>query len=56
MHRLVHIATRNWLRKNQLFDHWIQRAASQLKKVFPDNHYAKRGLWRDYLPHALAHI
>ncbi|KAL2819725.1 hypothetical protein BJX63DRAFT_445310 [Aspergillus granulosus] len=54
MHRLVHIATRNWLRKNGMFDHWIQRVADRLEKVFPDHGHANRGLWRDYLPHALA--
>ncbi|RAL07853.1 purine and uridine phosphorylase [Aspergillus homomorphus CBS 101889] len=54
MHRLVHIATRNWLRKNRLFSHWIQRVADQLETVFPDNHYTNRKLWRHYLPHALA--
>ncbi|KAL4986027.1 hypothetical protein BDW68DRAFT_179200 [Aspergillus falconensis] len=56
MHRLVYIATRNWLRKNGLFDHWIQRVANQLEKVFPDDHYTNQGLWQDYLPHALALI
>ncbi|KAH8696611.1 putative kinesin light chain [Talaromyces proteolyticus] len=54
MHRLVHIATRNWLRKNALFSHWINRVADHMQNVFPDNHYTKRGLWREYLPHALA--
>ena len=54
MHRLVHIAIRNWLRKNGLFSHWIKRVADQMHKVFPDHHYTNRGLWRQYLPHALA--
>jgi tetratricopeptide (TPR) repeat protein len=54
LHRLVHIATRNWLRQNALFSHWIQRAADQIRKVFPDTHYTNRGLWREYLPHALS--
>ncbi|KAL4900386.1 hypothetical protein BDW74DRAFT_188232 [Aspergillus multicolor] len=54
MHRLVHIAIRNWLRKNGLFSYWIQRVADQLEKVFPDDDYTNRRLWRDYLPHALA--
>ncbi|EED16135.1 kinesin, putative [Talaromyces stipitatus ATCC 10500] len=54
MHRLVHIATRNWLRKNSSFSHWIQRVAEHMQNVFPDNHYTNRGLWREYLPHALA--
>ena len=54
LHRLVHIAARNWLKKNALFSHWIQRAADQMRKVFPDAHYTNRGLWREYLPHALS--
>jgi nucleoside phosphorylase/tetratricopeptide (TPR) repeat protein len=54
LHRLVHIAARNWLKKNALFSHWIQRAADQMRKVFPDNHHTNRGLWREYLPHALS--
>jgi tetratricopeptide (TPR) repeat protein len=54
MHRLVHIATRNWLKKNRLFSHWVQRVADQLQKEFPDGHYTNRGLWRQYLPHALS--
>ncbi|KJJ33049.1 putative kinesin light chain [Aspergillus flavus AF70] len=54
MHRLVHIATRNWLRKNGLLSHWIQRVADHMDRVFPKAHYTNRGLWREYLPHALA--
>ncbi|KAL4789255.1 P-loop containing nucleoside triphosphate hydrolase protein [Aspergillus venezuelensis] len=54
MHRLVQIATRNWLRKNGLFSHWVQRVADRIQEVFPDNYYTNRGIWRDYLPHALA--
>jgi tetratricopeptide (TPR) repeat protein len=54
MHRLVHIATRNWLRKNALFSHWIKRVANHMQNVFPDNHHTKLGLWREYIPHALA--
>ncbi|KAB8237922.1 uncharacterized protein BDW43DRAFT_321109 [Aspergillus alliaceus] len=54
MHRLVHIATRNWLRKQRVFSHWVHRVAGQMDIVFPDNHHNNRGLWREYLPHALA--
>jgi tetratricopeptide (TPR) repeat protein len=54
MHRLVHIATRYWLRKNRVFSHWVQWVADQMEKVFPNDHYTNRGLWRQYLPHALA--
>ncbi|KAL4976425.1 putative kinesin light chain [Aspergillus desertorum] len=42
LHRLVHLATRNWLRKREAFETWIQRTADQLDKIFPK-----------YLPHAL---
>jgi tetratricopeptide (TPR) repeat protein len=28
--------------------------ANQLAKVFPNNYYTNRGLWQEYLPHALA--
>jgi nucleoside phosphorylase/tetratricopeptide (TPR) repeat protein len=54
MHRLVHIATRNWLRKNALFTQWIQRVSDHLQSIFPDNNHTERELWRTYLPHALA--
>jgi nucleoside phosphorylase/tetratricopeptide (TPR) repeat protein len=56
MHRLVHIATRNWLKKKELFSYWIQKVACQIQEVFPDYHHTKRKLWRKYLPHALALI
>lgn len=54
MHRLVHIATRNWLRKNGLFCHWVRRVADRIDKAFPNDHYTNRALWREYLPHGLA--
>ncbi|GFG15670.1 hypothetical protein IFM5058_07569 [Aspergillus udagawae] len=51
LHRLVHIAMRNWLRQNALFSHWIQKAADQMRNVFPDDPYTNRGLWRECLSH-----
>jgi nucleoside phosphorylase/tetratricopeptide (TPR) repeat protein len=54
MHRLVHIATRNWLRNNRMFGYWLQRVADRMQQVFPDNNHTNRRLWREYLPHALA--
>ncbi|KAJ6161376.1 hypothetical protein N7470_004772 [Penicillium chermesinum] len=54
MHRLVHIASRNWLRKNALFRDWIHRVAEQIQRVFPDDDYSNRPLWREYLPAALS--
>ncbi|KAE8137770.1 hypothetical protein BDV38DRAFT_282704 [Aspergillus pseudotamarii] len=53
MHRLVHIATRNWLRKNGRFGYWIQRVSDRMQTMFPDADYTNRALWREYLPHAL---
>ncbi|KAL4863411.1 hypothetical protein BDV12DRAFT_189714 [Aspergillus spectabilis] len=54
LHRLVHIATRNWLRNNKMFGHWVQRVADRMQEVFPDSDHTNRRLWREYLPHALA--
>ncbi|KAL3435108.1 purine and uridine phosphorylase [Aspergillus tetrazonus] len=54
MHRLVHIATRNWLKKNGLFSYWIQKVADRIQEVFPDDNYTNRTLWRKYLPHVQA--
>lgn len=54
MHRLVHIATRSWLRQNNLFSHWINEAADHLQELFPVDHHKGRTRWREYLPHAWA--
>lgn len=54
MHRLVQIAIRNWLRRNRLFSDWIKRVVDRMQEVFPDSNYINRGIWREYLPHALA--
>ncbi|KAJ5107100.1 Tetratricopeptide-like helical [Penicillium angulare] len=53
LHRLVHLATRNWMRKTGVFNHWVQRATQQLDDIFPDSDYKNQQLWRDFLPHAL---
>src|SRR5436305_182635 len=51
LHQLVHLATRNWLRKEGLITQWTERAISRLEEVFPDHGYKNRSLWRTYLPH-----
>ncbi|KAL3475217.1 purine and uridine phosphorylase [Aspergillus californicus] len=56
IHRLVHLATRNWLRQNQQFSLQIWKVANRLNEVFPDRDESNRKLWRKYLPHALALI
>jgi hypothetical protein len=52
LHQLVHLATRNWLRKEGLITQWTKRAISRLEEVFPDHGHKNRSLWRTYLPHA----
>ena len=53
MHRLVHIATRTWLKQNALFSHRIERAALRLEKAFKDADQSNQWIWRERLPHAL---
>ncbi len=53
-HRLVHLATRNWMRKEGQFAAFIIKAADRLSEIFPDDNHTNRQLWREYLPHALS--
>jgi hypothetical protein len=52
IHRLVHLATRNWLRKTQSLTAWTQRALSRLADVFPSGDHKNKAIWTAYLPHA----
>ncbi|GIK01229.1 hypothetical protein Aspvir_005261 [Aspergillus viridinutans] len=56
IHRLVHLTTRNWMRKNQLFSQQILKTADQVSEAFPDDDHTNRKLWREYLPHVLSLI
>ncbi|KAL4860414.1 hypothetical protein BDV12DRAFT_191719 [Aspergillus spectabilis] len=47
LHRLVHLATRNWLRKRESLESWVEKAAGQLDKVFPDGDHDNRQKWRE---------
>jgi tetratricopeptide (TPR) repeat protein len=51
LHRLVHLATRNWLRQNDLITQWTEKAIIRLQEVFPDDDHQNRTAWRTYLPH-----
>lgn len=53
LHRLVHLATRNWLRKSETFNSWVEKAVAQLDRIFPNENHDNRQVWRNYLPHAL---
>ncbi|KAJ9662196.1 hypothetical protein H2198_001547 [Neophaeococcomyces mojaviensis] len=52
LHRLVHLATRNWLRKEEQLSQWTQKAIIRLEEVFPNDDHNNRSTWRTYLPHA----
>jgi tetratricopeptide (TPR) repeat protein len=47
----VHLATRNWLRKEEALAQLAERAIVRLEEVFPDEDYKNRSVWRTYLPY-----
>jgi hypothetical protein len=51
LYRLVHLATWNWLRKEDLFIQSTERAIGRLEEVFLDDDHINRSIWRTYLPH-----
>ena len=53
LHRLVHVATRNWLRGEGILEKWTVITAKGLRDIFPSDAHENRILWRQYLPHAL---
>ncbi|KAH8660895.1 kinesin light chain 3 [Tricladium varicosporioides] len=52
LHRLVHLAMRSWLQKENLLIQTTGRAILRLEEVFPDDDHKNRAIWRIYLPHA----
>ena len=52
LHRLVHLATRNWLRMEDSLTEWSKKAFVRVCEVFPDHNYGNRLAWRRYLPQA----
>ncbi|KAJ9133892.1 TPR-like protein [Pleurostoma richardsiae] len=52
IHRLVHMATRNWLRKEELLFTWTGKAIARLAEVLADISHDNRVVWRSYMPHA----
>ena len=51
IHRLVHLATRNWLRKEGMLYGWSTRVIAKLKEVMIDIGHSNRATWRPLLPH-----
>ncbi|KAI9764071.1 MAG: hypothetical protein M1840_008875 [Geoglossum simile] len=52
IHRLVHLAMRNWLRREESLTQWAAKAMKRLEEVFPDHDHKNRSVWRAYLAHA----
>ncbi|KAN0069929.1 P-loop containing nucleoside triphosphate hydrolase protein [Elaphomyces granulatus] len=53
LHRLVHLATRNWLQTGGMLEQWMVNTGKRVTDIFPSNAYENQILWREYLPHAL---
>jgi tetratricopeptide (TPR) repeat protein len=53
LHRLVHLATRNWLRKTGSLSEWTLTTLTRLEETFPNDDHTNREKWKTYLPHAL---
>ncbi|KAN0070150.1 hypothetical protein V8E54_011731 [Elaphomyces granulatus] len=53
LHRLVHVATRNWLQNEGMLERWTVNTGKRLRDIFPSDEHENRVLWREYLPHAL---
>jgi len=51
LHRLVHLATRNWLREDGSLAEWTTKAVARLADVFPNDDHRNRTVWRAYLSH-----
>lgn len=51
LHRLVHLATRNWLRMKNTLAVWTAKAVARLDEAFPNNDPQNRTVWRAYVPH-----
>ena len=54
MHRLVHLATRNWLRLSGKFDEWAKSCLALVLEEFPSGEHGTLDTCDSYFPHALA--
>lgn len=51
MHRLVHLATRLWVKQSGRGEETRTAASKHLSNVFPSDDNTNREIWRSYLPH-----
>jgi tetratricopeptide (TPR) repeat protein len=54
MHRLVRLATRNWMAQESTLQPCVSDVMRRLRGVYPFPDYVNKDLWMPYLPHALA--
>ncbi|KAI1627493.1 hypothetical protein EDD37DRAFT_691863 [Exophiala viscosa] len=52
MHRLVHLAARNWLKMNGTLPDWTKDCIRRMSKLFPSETHKYKSIWTIYLPHA----
>ncbi|KAL9624319.1 MAG: hypothetical protein Q9160_001566 [Pyrenula sp. 1 TL-2023] len=53
MHRLVHLATRIWIKRGGHEKETMRKAIQHAAKVFPLENWENREKWRTYTPHAI---
>ncbi|KAI4940878.1 hypothetical protein J4E91_011135 [Alternaria rosae] len=53
IHRLVHLATRIWVKNHGNANEVAEDAVRRVADVFPSDDYKNQAMWRGYLPHAL---
>lgn len=53
MHRLVHLATQDWLRKEEQLSTWMQKSLSRLVDVIPYGGHVEWQTWTGYIPHGM---
>jgi hypothetical protein len=53
VHPLLHLAMRGWLKKNDQWIGWAEKAMQRLMEIVPYGDYESREVWTAYLPHAM---
>ncbi|KAI0198834.1 kinesin light chain 1 [Astrocystis sublimbata] len=54
MHRLVRLATQNWIKTEGDWDACVDEVTNRLIETCPSSQHISSAIWSDYLPHALA--
>jgi tetratricopeptide (TPR) repeat protein len=51
MHRLVRLATRNWLRDQNTLLNWTETTTKRVAELFPEVEHENKDKWTLYMPH-----